>query len=371
MMHKLMFVCLILLASAGLSAHGEEQAKSKPLTEAQVLKLIELQIEDLAIINRIRQGGGALTWVDPDALKRLKEAGASDAVLSALRPSAANGEPTLADDAARQRFAVHVTQWSSQDSGLESELRINGHLAGAFSSTSSAPIGQFIQMGWNTLTLRTKVRPGIKEKNSLRFQIGPVEKKNRGEKEVMSPVVWEFNNDVDWRESNGVIEHSSKPGTKEATLTFRLYYAGLAGESYKPSEGDYVLHHSEWTHCTPQITSTVFVNNRPLTTFLGQTSRNNVIITSMVTKGRNEIKVITSEISNILNKNDIRFEVLGPAEYNAKSQKYLLNPITKFHSNEGWEQDEKTGRWRPYGNQRGDRLERTVNFDLAEAPKGK
>jgi WD40 repeat protein len=56
----------------------------RPLSEADLLKLVELQISDRAIIARMDRGGVDFK-VDDAVLERLRKAGASDAVLNALR----------------------------------------------------------------------------------------------------------------------------------------------------------------------------------------------------------------------------------------------------------------------------------------------
>jgi Mg-chelatase subunit ChlD len=59
-------------------------AADQPLSEKNVANFIELQIEDDAIIARIKKAGVAFAG-DEEAIARLKEAGASDAVLAAIR----------------------------------------------------------------------------------------------------------------------------------------------------------------------------------------------------------------------------------------------------------------------------------------------
>jgi hypothetical protein len=356
-----------------LAASGAEPEKSPkpPLTEAQVLNLIEWQIDDSAIIDRIRQGGGPGAWVNDESIKRLKGAGASGAVLQFLQPVRTDDKtPIPTDDTVRERLAVFVIPYSDRDSGLKSELRINGNLVGEFSSKASAPVGKFVKMGWNTVTLKTSVVPDVKYVNEITFNIGPVSKKAPGEPEVMDWVVWQFVNHLGWREKDGVLSHASKLGAKEVTLTFKLFYAGVGRENYKVAEGDYVLKYSQYDDRTPHLTTTVFVNGTPLTTYLGNTRRNAIVITPFLTKGRNEIRMVADGVTNLLTQNDLNFAVVGPAEYSAVRQQFLLKPVLSFHSHEGWEQ-EKTGVWHAPGKPGVTRHERTVTFDLAEKPKSK
>jgi WD40 repeat protein len=83
-----------LLAPPGHArADDKPAAKVKPLTEADVLRLIELQKEEDAILARLEKAGVGFT-VDDALLERLKKAGASPAVLAALRRGrAAAGKP--------------------------------------------------------------------------------------------------------------------------------------------------------------------------------------------------------------------------------------------------------------------------------------
>ena len=93
-MKSLMCVaCATVLGAALLTAAAlAEPAKPKPLGEADVLKLVELAIDDQAVIDRIKSGGGVDFKVDKDVLDRLRKAGASEAVLAALQ-----GHPPQSD----------------------------------------------------------------------------------------------------------------------------------------------------------------------------------------------------------------------------------------------------------------------------------
>jgi sugar lactone lactonase YvrE len=94
---------LALLLTCLGSARGEDQKppKGRPLTEADVLRLIELQKEEEAILARLDKAGVGFT-VDDALIERLKNAGASPAVLAALRKGQAPpGKPGAAAQAAR------------------------------------------------------------------------------------------------------------------------------------------------------------------------------------------------------------------------------------------------------------------------------
>ncbi|HZY83756.1 MAG TPA: WD40 repeat domain-containing protein [Gemmataceae bacterium] len=82
---------LACLGSAG--AEAQPARKVKPLTEADVLRLVELQKEEAAILARL-EAAGVDFKVDAALLDRLKRAGASDAVLAALgKEKAPPGKP--------------------------------------------------------------------------------------------------------------------------------------------------------------------------------------------------------------------------------------------------------------------------------------
>lgn len=74
---------ILVLATTIVTAHAWAQ-ETRPLREADVLKLIELQPEDEVIVKRICLGEIGFD-VEDGVLARLKGAGASDAVLAALQ----------------------------------------------------------------------------------------------------------------------------------------------------------------------------------------------------------------------------------------------------------------------------------------------
>jgi hypothetical protein len=78
------------------------RAQEKSLSEKDIVSLVELQIDDAAIVTKLQKGGVSFA-VDPAALTRLKEAGATDAVLEAVqaaasRKSAPGGAPVTYPD---------------------------------------------------------------------------------------------------------------------------------------------------------------------------------------------------------------------------------------------------------------------------------
>jgi hypothetical protein len=356
-------VFLVVLSVAVL--WGQPPKEPRPLTEAEVLKLIELQIDDGAIVARIQRGGGADFEVTDAIVKKLRGAGASDQVIAALRPRV-DKDLKLPDDPARETIEVWVRQDYNNDCPLVSELRVNGNLIDKFSSTSQRAMGKHVKMGWNTLTLKTTVRPEVKDSNSLKFLIGPTHKDPATGRTVMEPVLWSFTNRTDWSQKNGVYRHRLGPDVKEATLSFQLLYAGAQSSKAEVKAGDFVLQHNQDYLDTPIVTSTVFVNDQPLTTFLGQ-ERNQAVITALVKKpGDNEVKVVTHRITNVLENNNVRFDFGGPAAYNATQEKFEMKPLLNFRSTDGWIQDKQSGQWEVSGKAPGGPLQRDFSFKLDE-----
>lgn len=90
---------LVFLCAAGLLISGVSMARAeKPLAEKSIIELIELQIDEDAILARIKKAGLAFT-ADEAALKRLSEAGASEAVLQAIRDAGDKKKPAAGDKA--------------------------------------------------------------------------------------------------------------------------------------------------------------------------------------------------------------------------------------------------------------------------------
>jgi Mg-chelatase subunit ChlD len=84
-------LALAVVLMAGLSLLAQVQ-KARPLSEADLTKLIELQVGDDVVIARVGQSGVAFS-VDAAALERLRNAGASEPVLAAVQKA---GQPANA-----------------------------------------------------------------------------------------------------------------------------------------------------------------------------------------------------------------------------------------------------------------------------------
>lgn len=76
-------VALVVFTAAVLWT-GRASAQTKPLAEADVVRLLELGIEEQAIVGRIEKSGTAFA-ADAEAIGRLEAAGASEAVIEAVK----------------------------------------------------------------------------------------------------------------------------------------------------------------------------------------------------------------------------------------------------------------------------------------------
>jgi hypothetical protein len=359
----LLAVIAILLAAWGLA----QAQRLKPLTEADVLKLVELQIDDTAIASRIVNGGLSFK-VDDAVLARLKNAGASEPVLAALRKAGGlKPEPV----AAKKRPLMVFTErfYTGSENPLQSELSINGESVGVFRVEQQKPIDKYLKKGWNTIALKTVPQYPASGKNSLSFAIGPV-CKDGNDKLIMEHVYWKFWNSEDWSFEKGKFQHKLGPDVKEVTLSFRVFYAGPEFDEVKVRNGDYLLSlGSYYGDNNPDTIPTTFVNGTPLNSFM--MGQRDVVITSLLKKGKNEIKLVTSPIKNQLQNNATSVKVRGPAEYSVAQGKFLLPAILDVWSSEGWVRDRKNGQLVVKDQPKAENFERVLTFNLEEAPKGR
>lgn len=329
----------------------------KPLSEVDVLKLVELKIPDEVIAKRVAEGGVDFPAGD-DVVARLKKAGASDTVLAAVKKAA--------KPAAEAVISLWVErEYTSWDNPLHSALSINDKAIGTFTSDTDRALGAHLKPGWNTITLKTTPQPGATKKNQLIFRVGAVAKKDG--KRVMSPTLWEFRNGTDWKYTDGKYAHQLGPDRKDVTLTFRVFYAGLEAETRKLGTGDYVLTgQQDYSSWDSPVTGTVFVNGHELSTFLGRERQ--VVITPYLKKGENTIKLMSARVPNVVSNNDVKFRVGGPAEYNATRGRFELQPVSQFEAMQGWKRDPKTGQLVNQVKAGADTIEREIKFTLDEEP---
>jgi hypothetical protein len=102
---------LTLSLLAGEASRAEDP-KAKPVSEADIVKLIDLGVEEDAIIARINKGGVAFKPTE-EVLARLKKAGASERVLRFLQ-----GDKPLATAKHRTGVVLEVTDIKRTEDGL-------------------------------------------------------------------------------------------------------------------------------------------------------------------------------------------------------------------------------------------------------------
>jgi hypothetical protein len=241
---KTAFGLVGILAVLAAACGQDSRPMPKPLREVDVLKLVELQIDDGCIIARIQKTGPDFK-VDEAVVTRLRKAGASDAVIEALRAGKATEviAKTEAPDPKKRTMMVWTKRhYGSYDNPLESEVRINGEMVGTFKSESRRPVDKFLWKGWNTITVKTAPQVPANDTNGLHFAFGPVYKSPKNDELVMEREYWSFQNNEGWHFKDGKFTHDAGPDVKEITLTFKVYYAGFDYETGEVKNGDYVLH---------------------------------------------------------------------------------------------------------------------------------
>lgn len=290
---------------------------------------------------------------------------ASPAGTTASSPLASKAAPDAAS------FDVWVDRtYSAWDNPLHTELGINGAVVDLFSSDRTLPVGEYIQPGWNTVSLKTTADQNVTQTNGLRFRMGPARSgKTKGERR-MSPVIWEFRNDADWSLNAGVLRHRLGPTVKELTLDIPLFYAGLDVETREAAVGDFILSGKAQIGSTATpITATIWVNGTPLSTFTS--NHRDVVITSLLRPGRNDIKVVSRRIKGIVQDNDIEFTVFGPVEWNVQQNTHVGSPVLTFGSMQGWQRDPKTGELMNGADPEADQVERVIPLLIKQLPSGR
>lgn len=308
----------------------------------------------------------------PELMPKLAAAEAAAAAgTNTARPAPPASPSPLAGKAAPDAAAFDVwadRTYSAWDNPLHTELAINGTVVDLFSSDRTLPVGEFIQPGWNTVTLKTTADANVTQANGLRFRIGPARPgRSKGERH-MEPVLWEFRNDADWSLSGNTLRHRLGPAVKELTLSIPLYYAGLTAETRKAKVGDYILSgRPQYGSLATPITATVWVNGTPLSTFTS--NARDVVITPLLRPGRNEIKVASRRIAGIVQDNDIEFMVFGPVEWNVQQNTHVGPQVLTFGSMQGWTRDAKTGELTSGIDAAADQVERVIPLLLKALPE--
>lgn len=249
---------------------------------------------------------------------------------------------------------------------LHTELAINGKIVNIFTSDTWEPIQEYLVPGWNTITADTTlVDPGDIQ-NGLGFRIGPVRNESGAQgRFTMAPVLWEFRNYSDWRPVNGRYRHDSGPNVRNVKLAFKFYWAGLDDEVRQLDSGDFVLvGRPNYGNSDPPITATISVNGHVLNTFLAPERQ--IVISPYLKKGKNEIKVISTRVDQIVGRNDVEFSIAGPARWNTTQAQYTLKPVLQFKAMQGWTRDEETGRLINASNPKSDAVERVIPFMIKD-----
>ncbi|HEU4523137.1 MAG TPA: hypothetical protein VFT12_14105 [Thermoanaerobaculia bacterium] len=255
--------------------------------------------------------------------------------------------------------------YGSAENLLHTELTINGQTVNIYTSNTWEPVENYLQKGWNTITLDTTLQEPANVENGLRFRIGPVVNDPARGSFTMSPVLWEFRNFNDWQFSGGRYRHGSGPNVRTVKLDFKVYWAGLSDEQRELEAGDFVLvGRSKYGSVDPPLTATIYVNGHALNTFLAPERQ--VVITRYLKKGKNEIKLVSSRVDRIVGENDIEIYIAGPATWNASRARFMLGPVTEFKAMQGWIRDDVSGRLINSGNPRSDVVERVIPFMIKD-----
>lgn len=260
-------------------------------------------------------------------------------------------------------------EYNSWDNALHTEFSINEKTVSIFTSDTVEPISEHLKPGWNTFVLKTTPQEPATRNNELILRFGPAHKQQN--KILIAPVLWELRNGTDWAfdAKTGTYSHPLGPGVKDVTLSYQLYYAGLERERGELKAGDYVLSgKATYQSWSSPVVAAVWINGTPLNSFT--LAARQIIITDLLKPGKNEIKLVSSRVRNVIRDNDIEFAVGGPAEWNVTRKQYVLTPIVQFKAMQGWKQDPKTGQRINPMKPDADTIERVIPFVLKSPPAG-
>ena len=141
----------------------------------------------------------------------------------------------------------------------------------------------------------------------------------------------------------------------------------MANEQGELKAGNVVLQGKpDYNGWNSPVVGTVFVNGTPLNSFM--LAERQIIITPLLKPGKNEIKVVSGRVKNSIEKNDIKFSILGPAEWMVGENQFQVKPITKFNSMQGWTQDPKSGQLMNKAKPDSGTIERVIPFLLKTEP---
>jgi len=317
----------------GIAAAQQPAVKPlPPLSEAKIVDLIDNGIEEEAIVTRIRKGGIAFV-LDPAAIARLEKAGASSGVIGAVREVAKNGMPM----GNKPRVMLWTEGAAGDTNHLESEISINGKPIGSFKTETK----QFVELnvGWNDIAIKTTPTNPSMKCRGLWLYIGGVVEEQPG-KIVMNKPLWSFLNSNGWQFKDGTYIHDFGPRAKNATLTFKVYFAGLDTEGVKISDDDYVIRADSTVYQGDASSATIYVNGHPLNTFLN--TEREVVITPFLKPGHNEIKLVTTPVKNGTYDGARDISILGPMEYNGQRKEWQGRELLTFRDQTGWKRNART-----------------------------
>jgi hypothetical protein len=156
----------------------------------------------------------------------------------------------------------------------------------------------------------------------------------------------------------------------QRSAAFPLYFAGLDHEAQEPVAGDYVLRGKAGSESwTSPITATVSVNGQRLNTFTS--GPREVVITSLLHAGRNEIALISNRVAGVVQDNDIEFTVFGPLEWDVQQNGFTGPIALQFNGMHGWRRDPKTGSLTNIAAPASDKVERSIVLIVKEARTAK
>jgi hypothetical protein len=110
----------MLLVAAGCG-FAQSDAPKKPLTEEALVKLIKGDLEEEVIVTLVKKRGVSFT-ADADALDRLKQAGATSAVLAAVRSAAVKETPAAEDTEGGDKDKGKVLATEKHENGMVVEV---------------------------------------------------------------------------------------------------------------------------------------------------------------------------------------------------------------------------------------------------------
>ena len=179
--------------------------------------------------------------------------------------------------------------------------------------------------------------------------------------------LWRYYNGENWKLADGKYSHRLGPDVEQVQMSADVYYAGVERETRKVKDGDFVLDGwTRWDNYNPSLTTTVFVNDTPLTTFAAIHRR--LVITDLLKQGPNTIRLETRHVENSLHNNNTYIAVSGPAHYDVVKEAYTFRPVTWISAMTGWNRNKATSQLMNAVATDSKQLIRTVPLYLREVP---